>query len=212
MTIYYHLGQVADATRLVRDHHYSGKIPSVNVLCATAHLPGGLFGDMGEAVAACVFNHPAARWREEVVELVRLVRTDAFDEPLSKLVSFALSQCRILNICDLLVSYADPTHGHHGGIYQACSWNYGGQREARNDDYISVNGEVVHNRTLHGRYGTTSIIELRKRFPSWQVENASNQAEGKHLYWKPLSKHGKKKAGRLGLKAHPYPTSEASNE
>lgn len=50
----------------------------------------------------------------------------------------------------LIVSYADESQGHYGGIYQAGNWIYVGSKEYH---CYRVNGEHVHPRTLYSRYG-----------------------------------------------------------
>ena len=74
--LHFRAGQWVDARALVKRFHYSGRFPNSIKFIGTLHLAGGLFGDFGEAVAACVFTVPPTRWREEVLELSRLVRRE----------------------------------------------------------------------------------------------------------------------------------------
>ena len=203
--VHYCDGDLSAATDLVRRFHYSGRMPGCRFV-ATAHLEGGLFGDRGEAVAACVFSPPPSRWAEPVVELTRLVRHPDVQVPLSALIGWAMRWLRKLRECDLAVSFADPTAGHHGGIYQACSWHYGGQRSRRMDG-ITVDGVFVPARSCNRHWGTSSPLRLKELHPSLQVE--PHYDEGKHLYWKPLRDSGKRKAARMGLIALPYPKPDA---
>jgi hypothetical protein len=201
-------GQVDAATELVKRFHYSGRMVANTNFVATAHRAGGLFGDFGEAVAACVYREPSTRWSEPVWELVRLVRTDDADIALSSLVAWSLRVIRAARpACDLVVSFADATHGHHGGIYQACSWHYGGQREA-NMDGLVVNGVFVPGRSCNQRWGTRSPAKLAAMYPEWSVE--PHYDTGKHLYWQPVRKSGRRKAARMGLRSLPYPKPDAS--
>lgn len=50
----------------------------------------------------------------------------------------------------VVVSFADTAQGHRGGIYQAAGWVYLG---AFSHHVYIVQGQVVHPRTLHSRYG-----------------------------------------------------------
>jgi hypothetical protein len=50
------------------------------------------------------------------LELVRLVRAPEYTLPLSVLVSRTCSYIKARKMADLLVSMADPTHDHHGGL------------------------------------------------------------------------------------------------
>lgn len=99
--------------------------------------------------------------RNEVAELVR-VALDKHETPVSRIVAIAI---RILRGQSpglrVLVSFADTAQGHHGGIYQACGWIYTGGESYH---VYKVNGEVVHPKTCHARYGKggQSIPWLRK--------------------------------------------------
>lgn len=200
-TVHFHLNQREAADRLVMQWHYSHRVPSNVQLVGTWHLDGGLFGDSGEAVAACYFSLPPTRWAETVVELTRLVRCEGVElPPLSGLIAETVRWCKRKAVADLLVSFADWTQTHHGGIYQACSWHYAGCRERRMDGVIE-NGVFVPGRTANGIWGTRSPTKLAAR----GVTVEPHYDEGKHLYWKALTKSGKAKAARLGLEALPYP-------
>lgn len=195
------VGQLDEAKELVRNYHYSGFLPmTALVLVGTAHEPGGLWGDCGVAVAVCAFRWPPARWKEDVLELCRLVRNPNSDIDLTWLISSSCKWISKNGICDLLVSYADSSHGHHGGVYQASSWLYSGIR--RSMDGIMVDGMFVAGRTANNRWGTRSPEKV-SRITGSVAEG--HYDTGKHLYWRALSRSGKNKAERLGLKDLPYP-------
>ena len=197
---YMHTGETAEARSLVRQFHYSGRFPSNVQLCATWHEPGGLFGDSGRAVAAVIFSIPPTRWSEPVWELSRLVRRDDVHCPLTGLISSAVKYIKSTGRMDLLISFADWTQGHHGGIYQASSWNYAGKRNPQMDGVV-VEGVFVPGRSANSRWGTRSPEKLRVL----GVDAEPHMDEGKHLYWKPLRRSGAKKAERLGFDCLPYP-------
>ena len=193
-------GQYAAAAALVVSHHYSARVPS-NIQCVgTLHEDGGLFGDQGPAVAACYFTIPPTRWSEPVWELSRLVRRDDVDVPLTGLISATAKQCRALGM-DLLVSFADATHGHHGGIYQAASWRYHGMRP-RSCDGLYIGGAFYPARSIVSKWGTRSPDKLRRIVSAPIVPHYD---DGKHLYWRPLNRRGRRKADRMALAANPYP-------
>jgi hypothetical protein len=82
----------------------------------------------------------------EVVELCR-VALDKHVNPVTRIVSLALKflkqRCRKTR---LVVSYADPEQGHHGGIYQGGNWVFigtGGSTEA----FYDASGKRIHTRT-----------------------------------------------------------------
>jgi hypothetical protein len=196
--LHYHSNQNNDACALVKKHHYSRRPPSNVQLVVSLHLDGGLFGDHGECVAACFFSIPPTRWSEDVLELSRLVRTDE-KIPLTGLISFGLKTLRRKGF-DLVVSFADKTQGHHGGIYQAASWEYDGTRE-RSVDGLIINGRFVPGRSCNSIYGTRSATLIKERH---NIDAENHWDEGKHLYWKPLGPRGRDKAARLGLTSIPY--------
>lgn len=190
-----------EAEDLVMQHHYSHSIPAAIQCIATAHEDGGLFGDRGRAVAAVFFTIPPTRWSEPVWELSRLIKLDGVEFPLTSLVSFACRVIRRRKAADLLVSFADSTRGHHGGIYQAASWTYGGQRAPATSG-VMVGGEYVPGRSANTRWGTRSPSALLERHG---VEAVNVWDTGKYLYWRALNGPGRHRARRLALASLPYP-------
>lgn len=199
---YFHTGMNDEADCLVKQYHYSHRPPASIQVVGSWHYGGGLFGDFGEIVAACYFSIPPTRWSEPVWELSRLVRRDDFKYSLSGLISLTVKHVRKLKQIDLLVSFADKTAGHHGGIYQACSWNFHTLRKARLDGFI-INGVFTAARTCNHRYNTSGIklVEILKEKG---IECIPHYDTGKYLYWRSLDKYGEQKAERLGLQKQPY--------
>ena len=99
--------------------------------------------------------------------------------------------------------------GHHGGVYQAASWNYHGKRESRMDGVI-VGGRFIPGRTANAMFGTRSPSRLADR----GIVAEGHFDEGKHLYWKAVTKEGSRRATRLNLEmnAYPKPDVEKGNE
>lgn len=198
--LFFHVGNYDDALNLVKKYHYSKRMASNVQMVGTWHKGGGLFGEHGEAIAAIVFSIPPTRWSEDVWELSRLVRRDDAEISLSALMAKALSFMKRARPIDLLVSFADATQGHHGGIYQACSWNYSGKRE-RCIDGVIFEGNFIPGRSANSKWGTRSPGKLRRM----GINAIPHYDEGKYLYWKALNRNGAKKARRLGLSEMPYP-------
>jgi hypothetical protein len=92
----------------------------------------------------------------------------------------------------LVVSFADPDHGHKGGIYQAGNWLYLGMTEAA-DEFI-VNGRRIHGRALRGsrkahRLGnieSANVEEWARKVIDPNIEKVSGSS--KHRYVYPLDK------------------------
>jgi len=200
--LHFRVGDVEAATELVKEFHYSHRMAGNIQLVGTWHRDGGLFGDYGQAIAAVVFSVPPTRWSEPVYELSRLVRREDAQISLSALIGQTCAFLARSNETDLIVSFADWTQGHHGGVYQACSWKYDGCR-GRSMDGCVINGVFIPGRSLNSKYGTRSPDKLRERLSGQTV--VPHYDEGKHLYWRALTRTGQKKAARLGLGDHPYP-------
>jgi hypothetical protein len=209
MDYFYATGQKDAARELVEQFHYSHHLPSNIQFIFTAHEPGGLFGDFGRPIAMVLFTIPSSRWTEEVWELARLVRRDDSDIKLTGLIARACKFIRRKGDMDLLVSFADSTHNHHGGIYQASSWNYHCQRDKRVDGMV-IDGTLVPARVCNHRYGTSSVGKLREILRDHTVEPHWDM--GKHLYWRALRKSGELKADRLGLTKSAYPKPGRANQ
>jgi hypothetical protein len=191
----FRLGETADARDLIARFHYTRRVKSGGRMIGTFHR----VDRNDECVAACIFHEPPSIWRERVLDLHRLVRRPRHKVPLSRLVAWTCRAIAKAGIADLLVSYADSTQGHHGGIYQACGWNYHGKRPAKLDGYISRSGTFIPARTATRRLGCNRRYELAKRGYKPHFD------KGKHLYWRALTPAGEAKAQRLGLLNRPYP-------
>ena len=134
--------------------------------------------------------------------MVRNENTDT-KPVLTKLISQATKQLNREKKFNLLVSFADSTQGHHGGIYQACSWNFHTLRKSRLDGFI-INGTFVAARTCNHRYNTSGL-KLVKILEDKGMTCVPHYDNGKYLYWKALDKNGEDKAKRLNLTKSEYP-------
>lgn len=192
----YVFGNNEDAQALVLNYHYSHRLPGAPVCVCTQYRDN-------EAVAAVFFSNPPTRWSEKVIELSRLVRKEGIEPKpvLTQLISEGIKGCRQRGI-DILVSFADSTQGHHGGIYQAASWNYHCLRKPQNDGWM-IDGVFVPRRTCYARWGTSgnALIDILQRDGITAVKHFDT---GKHLYWKALTRKGKQTAKILGLQSMPY--------
>jgi len=190
-------GRCKDADNLVQHFHYSGYVPTNIQFCGTLYREG-------IPVASVFYSIPSTRWSEDVLELCRLVRDEmATPKPtLTGLISKSIKEIRRDGKFNLLISFADSTHGHHGGVYQAASWNYYTIRKPSHDGFL-INGIFVPRRTCNHRWGTSS----RTKLPELLGKDLCipHFDTGKYLYWKSLDNNGEKKAHRLGLTKSPYP-------
>ncbi len=185
---------------LIRDHHYSKRMPSVILHCYCIREPGGLFGDTGRIIAGIIFSIPSTQWKEKVIELSRLIKIPKPNIPLSSLIAFACQQLKLRG-GHLLISYADWDQYHHGGVYQASGWHFSGINKPRAIGLI-VDGKKIHGRTCNHIWGTMSKKKLQNILPLSTIEEDIDN--GKYLYWRSLTIAGKTRAKRLNLKSLPY--------
>jgi hypothetical protein len=99
----------------------------------------------------------------DVAELTRVALRPNHKTPVSRVVAVAI---RLLKKQSpglrLLISFADPAQGHHGGIYQAGGWIYAG--ETKPDVEYKVRGKWVHHRTATS-IGSAAGLPSRKLEP-----------------------------------------------
>lgn len=191
----FRLGQRDAARQLVLSFHYSRRAKDGGRTIGTFHRPD----KHGLCVAACIFHEPPSIWRERVLDLHRLVRRPRHAVPLSRLISLTCKAVKRAGIADLLISYADSTQGHHGGVYQASGWSFHGRRPAKVDGYIDPAGNFIPARTATEKLGCNRKAELVARGFTLHWD------KGKYLYWRALTPSGMAKAARLGLQSNPYP-------
>jgi hypothetical protein len=184
-------GKLADAMPLIEAYHYTRR--------RTADPMHVFLWKCGDAVkAVAVFTSPVNRYfGKGAVELSRLVRTPDLNVPLSGFVSACLRWLR--RHTDLLycLSYADQTVGHHGGIYQACSFLYVAESKGNVQYKNDVTGQIVSGRSFdqHAADNKSGWTRLR--------------TGKKHLYVKPLRERPAKLLRRFGWAALPYPKPQA---
>lgn len=118
----------------------------------------------------------------ECCELTRVALRDHVT-PVSRIVAVAIRfLTRQSPGLRLIVSYADPGQGHHGGIYQAGNWMYVGLGSANR--HLLVNGEAMHKRTAWSLYGTEDVEALKAK----GLDASYQQASRKHTYLMPIDK------------------------
>lgn len=172
----------------VENWHYSKVLPAGKM------IPIGVWEDerfSGAIIYSRGANYnigkPFGLEQTEVCELTRVALRDhatAVSRMLSISVRMLRKKCPNIQ---MIVSYADPDQGHHGGVYQASGWAYVGSSKAQRD--VMINGKVVHKKSAWSVYLTTKGLQ-KGRF-QW-----------KHKYVLPLSE--KMKVQISGL-SKPYP-------
>lgn len=151
--------------------------------------------DCGTPIACAVFAAPANRYfGRRAVELVRLVRTPEYMDPLSGFISRCLSELRRERRFFYCLAYADTDAKHHGGIYQACSFSYIG---------------VSKGHTMYRAIGDKNkIVSARSRDQSTAETKAllvPFKTGPKYLYVKGLMCPTAHVIERLSRESMPYP-------
>lgn len=125
--------------------------------------------------------------QDECVELVRIALTKHKTQ-VSRIAALAVRFLKKSNNgIRLIVSYADPEQGHHGGIYQAGNWIYDGVSYGAVK--VWYNGKWSHKKTVD-QSGVDQSVLKKKKVP------------GKHRYLMPLDNEMR---NRILPLAKPYP-------
>jgi hypothetical protein len=172
----------------VENWHYSQSMPAGKLVKIGAWENGKFIGVVifGRG-ANNNLGKPYGLSQTEVCELVRIALTK-HQSTVSRIAAMAMRFLKKQSHgIKLIISYADPMQGHHGGIYQAGNWIYCGSSQPQQG--VMVNGKVMHKRTADSLFGT--IKGLQKSPIMW-----------KHKYLMPLDSDTRKRIMPL---ARPYP-------
>lgn len=181
----------------VEHWHYSGCMP----VGKTFKI--GVWED-GNFIGVIIYSRGANRnlggpyglGQDECCELTRVAMRD-HKTPVSKMMAISFKFLKKHNPnMRLIISYADPQQGHHGGIYQATNWIYVGASKMRN---ILCKGKIYHPKSLYSKYKTQAVPWLQKHVDP----NARwIDVPAKHKYLMPLDNDMRKQIVPLHK---PYP-------
>ncbi|WP_443602185.1 Mom family adenine methylcarbamoylation protein [Actinokineospora baliensis] len=201
---------VAPCTRAAADHavtrwHYSAKTPRGKLACFGVWEHGVFVGSIVYGRGAS--NHlgrPYGLEQLQVAELVRVALTD-HAAPVTQMIAATLRQLRASSPgLRLVVSFADTTQGHHGGIYQAGNWLYTGTTPPDTLSYI-VHGREIHGRTLRHLAVARGPGETAEAFVRRTIDPHVRSIKTptlKHRYLYPLDRAMRR---QLRDRARPYP-------
>lgn len=162
--------------------HYSGCLPAGKLVKVGAWEDGKFIGVVlfGRGANNKMSGAYSLK-QDEACELVRIA-LKSHKSPVSRIASQAIRFLKRQSAgLRLIVSYADPKQGHHGGIYQAGNWVYQGRSTAQRE--LIIGGKFTHKRSAHAKYGTASpekIAVMSKQKVEWAP------VEWKHVYLMPL--------------------------
>ena len=128
---------------------------------------------------------------EQGCELVRIALRE-HATPVTRIVRVALKMLHeAYPGLKLVVSFADPEHGHHGGIYQGGNWIYAGRSQS-SDEYI-YKGKRWQGRSFRNNY------KSMEHHPDVQVIKGSSKLS----YLMPLTPEVREKVHVLALRYVP---------
>jgi len=179
--------------------HYSKSIPVPPLVKIGAWEDGKYIGCVifSRGASSNLLN-PYGLKQEQGCELTRISLTKHKSE-VSKIVKFALKFLKKNSPeLRLVVSFADPQYGHHGGVYQAGNWIYCGDT-APGVEYWH-NGKRLHSRQVSEK--GWNIQQGQKRKTIKPSECKIIKTSGKHRYLMPLDEEMRVNIMPL---AKPYP-------
>lgn len=183
--------------------HYSKSVP-VPPLVKVGVWEAGAF------VGALIFSRgannnllkPFGLHHTEGCELTRIAMT-RHKAPVSRVVRLAVAFLKRNSPgLRLIVSFADPSAGHHGGVYQAGNWIYTGAQPST-VEYIAPDGKQWHGRMV----SKDGRIKVQGKYRAcWRHDQCVPvKKPGKHRYLMPLDAEMRERIAPL---AKPYPKRE----
>lgn len=179
--------------------HYSKSVPVPPLVKV------GTWED-GKYIGAVIFSRGASSNlmkpynlnQDEGCELTRIALSN-HKTPVSRIVRLAMQFLkRNSPELRLIVSFADPQYGHHGGIYQAGNWLYVGDTSSGVEYW--KDGKRLHSRQVAEK--GWNIQQGVKRKTVKPSECKIVKTPGKHRYLMPLDDEMRKRILPL---AKPYP-------
>lgn len=154
----------ATAKEFVERWHYSHCIPKGKNICYGLYVEAELY-------AVIVYGNGVNPYQasflevENVFELKRMCRSEPKREefPLTQFISKTLKLLQKDYKVDCVVAFADPEHGHEGGVYRAANFAKHGETQAEYH-LIDKDGNIRHRRYAyrHSQRNGISIAESRE--------------------------------------------------
>jgi hypothetical protein len=177
--------------------HYSGCLPAGKLVKVGAWENDKFIGVVLFGRGATPnLGRPYSLGQDECVELVRIALTK-HENAVSRIAALAMKFLQKANPkLRLIVSFADQSQGHHGGIYQAGNWVYNGQGDPAK--FYMIRGKLTHPRSIGAKGLVQNIHGARKIDPNATVVDVP----GKYRYLMPLDADMR---SRIMPLSKPYP-------
>jgi hypothetical protein len=191
-----------EAMELIVKYHYLHRKAS----CSYAF---GLFEkDTNEIVGVITYGSPVSstlckgicgeEYKDEVIELTRLWVKDGTPKNTE---SFFIGNTIKRVPKKIIVSFADPSVGHIGTVYQATNWIYTGL-SAKRKRWRLKNNDINHNhRAITQKY---TYNEIREKF-SDIMEYVDAPRKHRYIYFNCNKKEKEILMKKLRYKVHKYP-------
>lgn len=169
------------ARTIIKEEHYLEKAPATKYCF-------GLIDHRESVKGVIIFSHPSSSYiKDSLVDsnksMIELSRVWLDDTALKNSESFFISECIKLITEEYVVSYADPTQGHSGIIYQACNFWYLGLTQKTQEYKI----KGFENRSSHFKGQT--IEQLRLKYGPENIYLADRSQKHIYLYSKTKNKN-----------------------
>ena len=172
----------AMAKALIVPHHYLHSLPGGTCLAFGVFLGNRLLGALTLGVGPLNAHSLVEGARpEDCLVLTRLWLSDELPaNSETRVLGVVLRSLRRHTKVKFLVSYADPSQGHLGYIYQASNWLYAGLSQAT-PLYDLGDGQARHSRSLSHAYGTHSVEHFARHGVA--VKLVSQEAKHRYIHF-----------------------------
>ena len=193
--------------------HYAKRIPSISYAM-------GLYDDKYILQGCVCYGRPMAHtlvqnafqgeYQEDFLELNRLVINEGLEK---NVLSFLVSKSiKMLPKPQVIVSYADTSHNHHGYIYQATNWYYSGLSE-KFSDYMVKGYEHLHSSSIMDMVGRSDGVDghinkvelLKKKFGEENIYMVERPQKHRYFYFLGDKKQVKNMKSKIKYPQQPYP-------
>jgi len=187
----------------VKHWHYSQCLPSFKRTKIGVWEDLVFVGCVVFSMGAAPHSHcPFGIARTELCELTR-VALRQHSSPVSRIIAIALRMIKRQSPgLRLVVSYADPEKGHHGGIYAAGGWLYLGRTSLCEQFEYVATGQRVHTKTIKtGKRGRATKLKEQGVIRSvkvWKHKYAMPLDAAMRAQLEPLRKPYPNRAGSAG--------------
>ncbi len=183
--------------RFIERWHYTHKMPTGKNVCYGLLGPEGLYAVIVYGIGV---NPYQAKFLgvERAWEIKRLCRSEP-PQPyqLSRFVSLTLRWIAARFELDAIVAFADPEHGHCGGIYKACNFEYLGTTNAEWHT-VDREGHKRHRRYAY-RYARRKGITIAKAREELGLRRI--QTQPKHRWVRRLNRHERSTVDEKGRRS-----------